>query len=253
MANEAHESYGYTIPQETQKSLDAAARDYSYEVFVKARLIADGRDSETVTPEDVSLAVKSITDAREPGYVRVSKRSIQRAAIATAGVAIGALVAYLMARISPGKLDTAATAAALVSALGSIAAASMTWSHRDRPGVVRVTAPSRSEEERKMLLVQAWASIEGELYEDLEKQSGGRSSRTLPLRLLIENNERINDLGPEFRGSLSDLIEARNRIVHGMPYDLSEERYGSLMDVVRQVSRVIASPDRGEGNGSSQA
>lgn len=244
MANEARESDGYTVLPETQSSLDAAARDYSYEVFVKARLIADGRDSDTVTPEDVSLAVKSISGASDPDYVRLSKRSIQRVLIATTGVLIGALAAYLIARSSPGKLDIASTAAALLSATASLVAASLAWKNTAKLRT-QVALPRRSEKERKMLLVQAWASIERQMYEELEERSEGRSPRTLPLRSLIENNEKIKNLGSEFRISLSSVIEARNRIVHGMPYDLSEERYQSLMDTVRQVSRTLANSDRG--------
>lgn len=245
MANEARESDGYTVPPETQSSLDAAARDYSYEVFVKARLIADGRDSDTVTPEDVSLAVKGISgDAGNPDYVRLSKKSIQRVLIATTGVLVGALAAYFIARSSPGNLDIASTAAALLSAAVSLAGASVTWKNTAR---VRTQAalPRHSEKERKMFLVQAWANIERQMYEELEERSGGRSSRTLPLRSLIEENEKVKNLGPEFRKSLSSLIEARNRIVHGMPYDLSEERYRSLMDTARQVSRTLENSDGG--------
>ncbi|MEV7105850.1 hypothetical protein [Streptomyces atroolivaceus] len=246
MANEARESDGYTIPPETQSSLDAAARDYSYEVFVKARLIADGRDSDTVTPEDVSLAVASIPgDADNPDYVRLSKRLIQRVLISTTGVLVGALAAYFIARSSPGELGIASTAAALLSAAASVAVASLNWMKNTK---LRTQAPipRHSERERKMLLVQAWASIEGKMYEELEERGEGRSSRTLPLRSLIEKNEKIKSLGPEFRRSLSGLIEARNRIVHGMPYDLSEERYQLLMNTARQVSRALASYDQDE-------
>ncbi|MGA5522287.1 FUSC family protein [Streptomyces pseudogriseolus] len=252
MADEVRESEGYAIPPETKRSLDAAARDYSYEVFVKARLIADGRNSDTVTPEDVSLAVKTISDADSAEYVRISKRSLKRALAATAGVTIGTLAAYFIAQISPGRLDTAATIAALLSATGSVAAASLTWRTASRVHT-EITLPTQSEEERKMLLVQAWANIEGQMYEELEKRSEGQASRTLPLRSLIENHEKINSLGPEFRGSLSHLIEARNRIVHGLPYDLSEERYRSLMDTVRKVSRAVSSPSRDDNENSPGA
>ncbi|MFF1899671.1 hypothetical protein [Streptomyces sp. NPDC058206] len=243
MANDSRESDGYIIPSRTQEMLDAAAREYSYEVLVKARLFADKRHTNTVTPGDISLAMQEISNSDDSDYLQISKKSIRRVTISIIGVMVGATVGYFLARSDLATADTVSTFTAL--GVSVFAMALSAWQIHPRESKVSITFPP-TEEERKGRLVQAWASIEVEMHRNLSERSADRDLRTLPLRSLIEDYVRLNDLGPEFQESLGELISARNRIVHRVKYDLPEDKYQALMATAKRIAQMMSPSDGGD-------
>ncbi|MBE9498331.1 hypothetical protein IHE61_05585 [Streptomyces sp. GKU 257-1] len=248
MADDPREADGYVIPSRTQEAIASAAREYSDEVLVKARLNADKRGTTTVTPGDISLAVREIADSDDSEFVRIPKKGVRFVALSAVGVTLGAVVGYLVARSDLSTASIASTWATLVlSLVSSVVALRVTSRSSSRTRSEVADNHSLTEEERKSLLVRSWASIEGEMYQNLTERNAGRDLRTIPLRSLIEEYARLNGLGTDFQRSLSRLIAARNQIVHGRKFNLPVDEYQKLMETAKRVEEIVETSGGGDG------
>ncbi|MGW8971935.1 hypothetical protein [Streptomyces platensis] len=228
------ETYGYTITKNAGQALDKATSEYSYEILVKARLIADGRKSKTVTGRDVTLAISSLS-SDPAAYYRVSKKSVFRTLLVMAGLGAGALTGYVISLDSSDKTDLiASAAAALISSLAAVVA--FTSRRQARETALRAASLARatSAEARTWEVMQAWQSIEEAIQDELIERDPGRK-QSGPLGEMLRDYTDLHDLGPEFRESLKELIDTRNRIAHGMSVDLAEEKHASLMKQAHDV------------------
>ncbi|MGW1882792.1 histone-like protein [Streptomyces sp. NPDC001970] len=234
------EAYGYTLTKDAEQVLNRATSEYAYEILVKARLVADGRKSKTVTGRDVTLAIKSLSS--DPvAYYRISKKSVFRSLLVVAGLGAGALTGYVISLDSGDKADLIASAAAAL--ISMLAAAATFSSHRQaKESAVQAASLARatSSEARTWEVVQAWQSIEQAIQDELKERDSSRNQAG-PLGEMLRDYADLYDLGPEFRESLRGLIDTRNRIAHGMPVDLTAEKYAALMkqahDAMDEIDR----------------
>ncbi|WP_406257167.1 hypothetical protein [Streptomyces nigra] len=246
MAEGTGDPHGYELTSGAQASLEEVAKEYRFEVLVKARLIADGRNSDTVTERDVALAALDLSSESDAAYIKIPRKWAFRAILAVLSAAAAALVSYFAVS---GSADLASVAGGVVALAASLVTL-LSYRESSRPAASEILpSPSRetSEESRKWELLQAWLNIERQIRNDIGSREVGRSSETRPVSVLIDEYVSLLELDPRFRESLQSLLSARNRIAHGMPVDLSKESYNSLISQAEELLREIDRKRRESG------
>ncbi|MFB7247749.1 hypothetical protein ACFCYX_35400 [Streptomyces populi] len=238
MAKDGGESGGYTITSNAREVLEQATQDYRSEVLVKARLNADGRKSSTVTDRDVALAAQGILAHSGSAYIRISKNFVVRLVLVMSSFAAAGLLGYL---IVAGAADPAVLVASVVGlAISLTATRAGFFYYRDTKDLSAKASPrGSSDDARKWEIVHAWLNIEQSIREDLEERDISRTHRTRPVGEMLDEYARWHGLSSEFRESLHELISARNKIAHGVPFDLSDEKYDALIARAEDAMRAI--------------
>ncbi|MFI1788940.1 hypothetical protein ACH40D_10835 [Streptomyces olivaceoviridis] len=191
-----------------------------------------------MTDRDVALATQGFSIDSSPAYIRVSKKFILRLVLTAASFAAAGLMGYLIAK---GSADSASLVASVVGLLTSLVATLTSFSNYRGTKILSAASlpQDTSKDAQKWEIVNAWLNIERAIRDDLEERDISRTYRTRPLGEMLDEYSHWHNLGSDFRESLHELISARNRIAHGMPFDLSDEKYNALIKQAEDAMRII--------------
>lgn len=247
MAESSREVSGYSVTEDAQSELRRWSEKAERELLLRARLCADQRGSAVVTREDVAIAAKGAPSELFGDYLKVKKKTIVRASTVTVGVLVGAFLSWLLLRhvtvpsqgfVVAGLSVLTASISAVVAALGAF--------YASRAAKAQAVVASR--EHTRWQVMEAWIEIERAIRNS-SAATAGADTAARPIGALIDDHADQYGLGQDFRQDLREILLVRNRIAHGMEFDLSPDKAADLIKRARRIAQRISA--RSDGSPAS--
>ncbi|GAA4857077.1 hypothetical protein GCM10023235_38340 [Kitasatospora terrestris] len=236
---------GYeTFTPEAVEEVQRATSRIQRELLIKARLVADARNSDKVTRIDVYRAERAMADSAP----EVRSRRVQSSWLSSLAPAVGALgsLALALAVYWLIGLNEKSSKVSLLFAAGAttasfVGAAFSVWTHRaERNERLEIAAASRgsrpTRDEQRWELVATWADIERMLTESIPRES----DRHAPVGIIVRDYARRSGLGEEFIEDINRALSARNKVAHGAAGDLTGSDLESALAAAKRLKSEIS-------------
>lgn len=96
--------------------------------------------------------------------------------------------------------------------------------------------------------MEAWIEIERAIRNS-SAATAGADTAARPIGALIDDHADQYGLGQDFRQDLREILLVRNRIAHGMEFDLSPDKAADLIKRARRIAQRISA--RSDGSPAS--
>ncbi|MEV4189955.1 hypothetical protein [Streptomyces toxytricini] len=220
------------MTSDAREELDRVWEGVEREILIKARLLADRTGSKIVSGADVAIAAKEVLEGSAADYFRLRKTTFLRAVAVALGVSAGVFAVLIVAQ--EGAWAQAVTQ---LSAGGATLAGATIGLLLSRVASRKRATNSRAESYRGFKahsVIVTWAEIEREIRSRLVESGGGDEMRR-PLGALIGEYADVYGLDPSFIERVRKVLDARNKIAHGVGGEFSVIELEGILAAARTI------------------